>query len=367
VPGGPSYWDYLRLDQLLALQSGLESEEREVSADELHFIIVHQTFELWFKLVLRQLRLARDQLATPLVPEEKVPAVVSNLGRVNTILRLAVQQFDVMETLTPQGFLDFRNKLVPASGFQSFQMREIELLLGLEAKDRIAAGLGDPLAAFRKGSAKGSPAGQLAQERVEAASRESSLKDALHGWLLRTPIHGSSPGQAGDDEAVGRFVESYLAAHAGHGADQVERFDASKVMPRARSERQQEDALASARAFLEAEDLPAAERPRRRRIRAALLFIESYRELPLLAWPRALIDAVVELEELLVLWRTRHARMVERVIGRRVGTGGSSGVDYLDRTAKVRIFDELWSVRTILLPRAVLPPVEEPGAYGFAR
>ena len=99
----------------------------------------------------------------------------------------------------------------------------------------------------------------------------------------------------------------------------------------------------------------------------ALLFIESYRELPLLAWPRTLVDMVVELEELMVLWRTRHARMVERVIGRRVGTGGSSGVDYLDQTTKIRVFTELWTVRTLLLPKPALPPLRDAGAYGFAR
>src|SRR5678815_5893058 len=101
-----------------------------------------------------------------------------------------------------------------------------------------------------------------------------------------------------------------------------------------------------AREFLLAEDAPASERARWRRMRAGLLFIESYRELPLLAWPRLLVDTIVELEEQLVLWRTRHARMVERTIGRRMGTGGSAGVDYLDQTARYRIFTELWAVRT---------------------
>jgi tryptophan 2,3-dioxygenase len=72
------------------------------------------------------------------------------------------------------------------------------------------------------------------------------------------------------------------------------------------------------------------------------------------------------MEELFVLWRTRHARMVERVIGRRVGTGGSSGVDYLDETARYRIFPELWAVRTLLLPRAILPPLQKPEVYSFA-
>ena len=96
-----------------------------------------------------------------------------------------------------------------------------------------------------------------------------------------------------------------------------------------------------------------------------MLFIESYRELPLLAWPRALVDSVVEMEQSMLLFRTHHARMVERMIGRRVGTGGSSGVDYLDATTKIRIFPDLWAVRTILLKRDELPPVKKPEVYGF--
>ncbi|MEE9147375.1 MAG: tryptophan 2,3-dioxygenase family protein, partial [Candidatus Tectomicrobia bacterium] len=121
----------------------------------------------------------------------------------------------------------------------------------------------------------------------------------------------------------------------------------------------------TAQAFLHGEDVSASDRPRMRRIRAALLFIESYRELPLLAWPRLLLDTVVEMEELFILWRTRHARMVERVIGRRIGTGGSSGVDYLDETTRYRIFPDLWAVRTFLLPRAVLPSLQQADLYHF--
>eukprot|EP01126_Amoeba_proteus_P024095 TRINITY_DN2422_c0_g1_i1.p1 TRINITY_DN2422_c0_g1~~TRINITY_DN2422_c0_g1_i1.p1 ORF type:complete len:111 (+),score=14.24 TRINITY_DN2422_c0_g1_i1:544-876(+) len=102
-----------------------------------------------------------------------------------------------------------------------------------------------------------------------------------------------------------------------------------------------------------------------RRVRVAVLFIESYREFPLLAWPRLLLDKVAELEEQLVLFRTNHARMVERIIGRRVGSGGSTGVDYLDETTKYRIFPELWVVRTMLLQRNVLPDIENKEIYGF--
>ncbi len=97
----PTYWDYLRLDDLLRLQGGLEGDDARLMPDELHFIIVHQAFELWFKLILRELRLARDHLAAPRVPEETVPLVVHHLRRVNVILEHVVDQFRVMETLTP--------------------------------------------------------------------------------------------------------------------------------------------------------------------------------------------------------------------------------------------------------------------------
>ena len=101
------------------------------------------------------------------------------------------------------------------------------------------------------------------------------------------------------------------------------------------------------------------------RSRVGLLFIESYRDLPLLSWPRILIDSIVELEQSMLLFRNSHARMVERMIGRRMGTGGSSGVDYLDMTLKYRIFVDLWAVRTILVKVEKLPTIKNPEYYGF--
>ena len=85
----------------------------------------------------------------------------------------------------------------------------------------------------------------------------------------------------------------------------------------------------------------------------------------LLSWPRRLIDTVVQLEQSMLLFRHAHARMVERMIGRRMGTGGSSGVDYLDKTATYRIFTDLWAVRTVLLPRQSLDDVIQSDYYGF--
>ncbi len=359
----PNYWDYLKLDRLLTLQGGLEGDETQLMPDELHFIIVHQAFELWFKLVLRELRLARDHLAEPRVPEEKIPYVVHHLRRVSEILRLAVEQFGVMETLTPQDFLAFRDKLIPASGFQSFQMREIEILLGLEERQREKLGDVDPIDHIEKLAGE-SPGGKLAVQRVRSARAEQSLRHALHEWLQRTPVQGSSPGDADDEGTVAGFVDEYLEALARHHRDKAARL-VGALGSKERIEQNLADQEERARDFLRATDAPPEARSRLMRVRAGVLFIESYRELPLLAWPRLLIDTVVETEERLVLWRTRHARMVERVIGRRIGTGGSSGVDYLDQTARHRIFTELWAVRTILLPREALPALRNARAYGF--
>ena len=352
----PTYWDYLRLPDLLELQGGLDDTP---SPDELHFIVVHQSFELWFKLILSQLRLARDHLAAPRLPEEQVPFVVHHLGRVNAILRLCVEQFAVMETLPPQDFLDFRDKLVPSSGFQSFQLRELEIVLGLRQDQRIQYAGTDPLAHIR--AQAHSPASVKVVARLEGALAEVSVHDALTGWLKRTPIQGSVPGATGDEGVVDAFLEEYLArveAHQLEGVEQLVRAlgegDRVAISARVRA------GLDATRGFLFPTD--TAER----RARAGLLFIETYRELPLLAWPRLLLDTVCELEEQLLLFRNRHARMVERTIGRRVGTGGSSGVDYLDQTTSYRVFPELWAVRSCLLPRARRPPLCGEEQYRFA-
>jgi len=362
----PNYWDYLQLDKLLALQGGLEDTGDVESPDELHFIVVHQVYELWFKLILRSLRLARDRMAEPRVAEETIPYVVHHLRRVSAVLQLAVQHWKVVETLTPQDFLAFRDKLMPASGFQSFQMREMEIVLGLEEADRIHYGKMKAIEHIQD-LGKSSPAGGFVNARIEAARAEASFLAALNEWLFRTPIHGSVPGDATDDEVVDAFVAEYVAATESLHQGGLERL-VSALGERSREELHArfKTTQAAGRAFLEAEDVDSEERRRVKRVRAAALFIESYRELPLLAWPRLLLDVVVETEEELVLFRNRHARMVERLIGRRPGTGGSGGVDYLDKTLGYRVFRDLWAIRTVLLPKDRLPELRNASFYGFA-
>ncbi len=362
-----AYWDYIKVEELLALQRGLEPTDAGLSNDEVMFITVHQIDELWFKLVLREMVAVRNLFAAPRVAEQSLAAVVRGIRRMELLLHHTAQHFAVMETMTTHDYLAFRDKLNPASGFQSAGLREIEILAGLPDDERLPLGSErNYKQALETSDGQKSPA--LA--RVEARLRDTpSLRDAIEEWLHRTPIDGSAPGDAGDDAAVQAFLTAYTETHA-RATDRTFASAREVAFTKddvARLEQRYAREKESARAFLFAEDVPEARRTRVRRVRAALMFIESYRELPLLAWPREVIEAIVAFEQAFVIFRQRHARMVERIIGRRTGTGGSAGVDYLDGTAlKYRIFRDVWAVRTLLVPKSDLPPLRAASMYGFA-
>ncbi|MBL8862152.1 MAG: tryptophan 2,3-dioxygenase [Planctomycetes bacterium] len=363
-----TYWDYIRVEDLLSLQEGVERDESKLENDEVLFITVHQVFELWFKLVLREVRAARDRFLAPRVAEQELSAAVRSLKRVGTILRVANIHWDVMETMPTREFLAFRTKLLPASGFQSAQLRQIEILMGLPEGERLslgpAGGSGSGYqAALRGPGGSGSPA----MERVQRALLDvPTLREAIDAWLWRTPIDGVDPNHPQADQKLSEFVAGFLAAHA-HEIDlTAEHAMAIAETDTARAElrRRYAEEQATVRAFFHPSEAEGG--ARRRRIRAAMLFIETYRELPLLSWPRELLEALVELEQRFVIFRQRHARMVERIIGRRTGTGGSSGVDYLDSTAlKYRVFRDLWAIRTLQVRRAAAPALGNAGFYGF--
>ena len=351
-----TYGGYLQLDSLLGLQTGPEGYTPAPSNDESHFIVVHQTFELWFKQVLCELKAARDLMISDRVEEVAVPKIVHHLERVSEIYRLLANQWKVMETLTPQDFLGFRDRLGTSSGFESWQMREMEVLLGLENEQRM--GGMDPLAHMEKLAGEGKVSAAALAD-FHATHSLPSLNNALMAWLGRTPIHGSSPDAEGDEDVILEYVNKHLESMQVHGESVIKHMisighgDEATIRPRI------EAGVHGARSFLIDENGV-------NRSRAGLLFIESYRDLPLLAWPRKLIDCFVELEESMLLFRTHHARMVERMIGRRMGTGGSSGVDYLDATTKYRIFVDLWAVRTMLVKRDALPDLANADFYGFS-
>ncbi len=350
-----TYSEYLRLNELLELQSGEIGCEREINNDETHFIIIHQIFELWFKLILSELRCARNLLMSSHVEEAEIPKVVGHLNRVTEICRLMANQWKVMETLSPQDFLVFRDKLGTASGFESWQMRELEFLMGLKNDNR-SKGM-DPLKHYKK-LANENPTYLKGLKILEKTIKEPSLDDVLKKWLERTPIQGSFISDKNDEKFVEEFIDNYLDCMIDQNKKTLENMGEYSSVDIETLEARFESNILSAREYLRPEG-------KTNRGRAGLLFIEAYRDLPLLAWPRKLIDSFVELEESMVIFRTYHARMVERIIGRRVGTGGSSGVDYLDETTKYRIFKDLWGVRTILIKKSALPAISNSELYDF--
>lgn len=247
-----SYGRYLKIDELLALQQPLSSPAHH---DEVLFIIIHQVYELWFKQILHELTaVVRDLEADALL------AVGKHLHRIHTIQRLLEQQIDILETMTPQDFNEFRDHLNPASGFQSVQFRELEALCGVRRADTLKHMRTNP----------------AQRARLEQRLSEPTLYDAVKALLVR---------------------RGYAAAT-------------------------HDDLLATFRAIYNEPDTQ----------------YDLY----------LLLEGLIEFDERFLLWRGRHIRMVERMIGAKMGTGGSLGAAYLATTLDQRFFPELWEVRTYL-------------------
>jgi tryptophan 2,3-dioxygenase len=252
-----TYGSYLRLEQLLSAQH-LESGQVGGAAahDELLFITIHQVYELWFQQLLHEATAARDAM------------VAGNtwwaqhlLQRMHVIERVLVQQVDVLETMTPQDFLQFRQALAPASGFQSVQFRELEFLSGAKDPSFVERfrGLTD-----------------AEKERLKRRLDEPTLWDAFLSVLGQRSL------AVGSDDEVTASVRR--VAH-----------DRS-----------------------------------------------SYADV----W--ALAEALLQHDELAAAWRARHVVMVERMIGTKTGTGGSSGADYLRSRLDLRYYSLLWDLRSVL-------------------
>jgi tryptophan 2,3-dioxygenase len=260
-----TYGGYLQLDKLLAAQAPLSSPPHH---DEMLFIIQHQTSELWFKLILHELRAAlelvrRDQLA----PTFKI------LARVKHVQAQLISQWAVLATLTPSEYGEFRHVLGPASGFQSLQHRLIEFMLGNKDRRMLAVHAHHP----------------EAHAQLLAALRAPSLYDEFLRHLARQ-------GKKVPEEVLERDVEE---PHRGHPG-----------------------------------------------VRAV---IREIYEQPAANWEAyEMCEKLVDVDEQMALWRFRHVKVVQRIIGWKRGTGGTAGVDYLKQLVDVLLFPDLWDVRTEL-------------------
>ena len=250
-----TYGDYLKVPELLELQQCLADPP---SHDELQFIIIHQTYELWFKLVLFEL----DSIIE-LMNKDKIRQATWLFHRVHAILKILYQQIHILESMSPMDFLDFRDKLQPASGFQSLQFREIEFISNLK----------DP-AIFQHLKMD-----QESVARLEKRLKSETLWDAFLNCLKRNGF------QVPENRDRDQVIKELVRLHE----QQDQHYD---------------------------------------------LFLLS--------------EAMIEHDELLSLWRLHHVKMVERMIGNKIGTGGSEGVRYLSATTSKKCFPELWDMRTFL-------------------
>jgi len=263
-----TYSSYLKVAELLGLQHPQSTPHHH---DELLFIIVHQTYELWFKELLHDLDgvvASLQAVAADPSSHDDVYEAARLLRRCTEITRVLVEQFTILETMLPTHFLAFRGKLEPASGFQSEQFRELEFLCGLKDEKMLRYHRPTP----------------EAHAQLERRLREPSVHDVFFQAL----------------QALGKLQVSI-------DATERERFQA--------------------------------------RARAVLSLYQdehSHRD-----WIDV-CERLTEFDELVVSWRLRHIQLVERVIGARVGTGGSTGSSYLKLTLDKKFFPELWEARTLL-------------------
>ncbi|MFO0828815.1 MAG: tryptophan 2,3-dioxygenase family protein [Phycisphaerales bacterium] len=257
-----SYGTYLKVHELLSLQQPLSDGPEH---DETLFIVIHQVYELWF---LQQLHEA-GYLQRRLEANDHVTAAAT-LKRMLTILKTMVAQIDVLETMTPTSFTSFRSRLENSSGFQSWQFREFEFLLGHKRQKAI------------EWQTPGSPE----RTRLERRYREPSL------W------------------------QSFLRYLKANGFDvPAAALDRDPTMPTEANDEVQE------------------------------LLVAAYAAHPNV---RQICELLVDLDEGIQEWRYRHVKMVERTIGSKQGTGGSSGVEYLRSTLFRALFPDLWEIRSRL-------------------
>jgi tryptophan 2,3-dioxygenase len=312
------------------------------------FIVVHQAYELWFKQILFELERIESIFSGPEVDDRSLGQVLQGLGRIVEIQKLLLQHLDVLETMTPLDFLDFRDLLFPASGFQSVQFRLLETRLGLRRADRLS--LDERPYDARLPDAD--------RQRLRDAEGRPSLSDQIEAWLERTPFV-SLPGydfrevyrQAVTEmlESEATLVGSNQALGDTEKAAEIESLNAARARFESIFDEERHRALRTQGLWhLSWQALQAA------------LFINLYRDEPALQLPFALLSRLMDIDETMTSWRYRHALLVQRMIGRKVGTGGSSGHEYLRRTAEQhRVFADLFALSTFFIPRSQLPALPE--------
>jgi tryptophan 2,3-dioxygenase len=348
-PYPPAYYaDYLHLEKLLDAQMPRSAEFGKPAHDEMLFITVHQAFEIWFKQILHELDSVRAMFESDFVDETRVGIAVSRLSRIAEIQKVMIDQFRILETMTPLDFLEFRDFLSPASGFQSVQFRLIENKLGLKRAQRVD---------FNRTSYEKRLSDEHQRLLLQSES-EPSLFELLEKWLERTPF--LSFGKFDFWKLYERAVSEMLAADRQTIQTNATLSDAEKA--------KELDGIARieqgfAAIFDEEKHQAAIDKGARRlsyKATQAALLILLYRDEPILHLPFRLLSVLIDIDELFTTWRYRHSMMVQKMIGVKIGTGGSSGHQYLKQTVDAhRVFLDLFNLSTFLIPRSALPTLPD--------
>ena len=332
------YHEYESLDKILTAQNPWSAEAGNPVHDETLFIIFHQIYELWFKQILFELDDIQARFESDTVVDDRdIQPILTYLGRIAQIFKQLVSMIDVLQTMPAQSFVDFRQYLKTASGFQSWQFRLIELRLGLRREDRIPVFEGEFDDELRKSS----------KEAIRKAESSPTLYEQIDEWLARTPFINQ------DDYS---FWEEYRASVYNTLEEKA------RLLPMQDSElnraKEKFDSLFDQQKHKKAQQeglwrmsLPALQ---------AALFINIYSHEPVLQGPNQLLRLLTDIDELLARWRYRHALMVQRMVGMSAGTGGSSGYGYLMETLeRHRIYTDLFALSNYLIPSQALPDLPQ--------
>jgi len=329
------YSDYLQLDKILNAQEPEGERLGEPAHDEMLFIVIHQAYELWFHQLLYEVDSVIGIFGQPTLNDNspELQTIVHRLSRCATILKVLVHQIDIMETMTPMDFLDFRDKLRPASGFQSVQFKLLEARLGLKYEHRF--GQQYYLSQLR----------QPEVDRIKSTEAEPTLLELLNGWLERMPSVWAGTGDAWFADYRQRYQASLADAEKGN----LEYFDSVfSGNPPSSPTTQSQSSPATQSSATTRNLSPLACR--------SALFIMLYRGYPLLQLPFQVLHQLLEIDEQLSTWRYRHMSMVARIIGTRIGTGGSTGRDYLaSALERHHLFREIAALTSFLIERRRLP------------
>jgi tryptophan 2,3-dioxygenase len=325
------YGDYLQLDKILNAQHP-ESGKKNIDAhDETLFIIIHQTYELWFKQILHEIDSIHGIMNRSTVNDNshELQTIVHRMNRIVTILKVLVHQIDILETMTPMDFLDFRDLLRPASGFQSWQFKIIEAKLGLK---------------FPARHGQAYYTSQLRQEQVDMIKQiesQPTLFELVNIWLERMPFFDETENWKNYKPSVTPSPDMHV-----FWSDYRNIYMESLV----------EGEKGNISAFDDFFFKKSEERTLSPKANRAALFIMLYRGFPILHLPFQMLNHLLDIDEQLSTWRFRHINMVHRMIGMRTGTGGSTGKEYLKGALdKHYIFREVAMFTSFLIERRKLP------------